>query len=213
MLAEGLSADLPGLGVPAVAVAVQTGGPVGQILAQVLRDAVVSLQTLITIEQAIPYPTVTLAAADAVAARRIMDGFPSDAKLAERARWADVLSSRLAQVGNPDEALGPAQEAAAIYRELATTEPAQFRPDLAAAVADLGVRFHSLGRPADAAEATEEAVAIRRELAQADPDGHLPQLAIALSNLGANLSEVGRLTEAFVTVRCGVSGRERVPGS
>jgi hypothetical protein len=197
LLAAGLSADFPHLAVPAVTVAVQTGGPIGQILAGALRDADVSLQTLIATEQAIPYPTVALAAADAVAAKRIMDGLPSDTALAERARWADVLSSRLAQIGNTDEALGPAQEAVAIYRDLDASEPAQFRPDLAAALANLGVRLQSLGRPADAAEATTQAVAIRRELARADPATHLPYLATALSNLSAELSELGKLAGAF----------------
>lgn len=198
LLAEGLSTDLPHLAVPAIAVAIQTGGPIGQILTEVLTStAAVSLQTLMDIEQAIPYPTVALAAADATASRRIVAGLPIDTEPAERARWADVLSSRLAQAGDVDEALGPAQDAVAIYRELDASEPAQFRPDLAAALANLGVRLQSLDRPGDAAEVAGEAVAIRRGLAEADPGEHLPYLATALSNLSANLSEMGKLTEAF----------------
>jgi hypothetical protein len=92
-----------------------------------------------------------------------------------------VLSTRLAQAGKPDQALAPAQQAVTIYRELAVADPGRYRPDLAAAVANLGVRLHRLGRPADAVAAAEEAVTVRRELAQADPGRYLPDLAISLS--------------------------------
>lgn len=197
LLDAALRADLAGLGVPAVEVAVQTGGLLGRVMATVLFDADAPLGELITIQQAIPYPTLTLAAADAAVAERIVRNLPDDLPPAERAHWADVLSSRLAQAGKPDQALAPAQQAVAIYRELAVGDPGRYRPDLAAALANLGVRLYQLGRPADAVTAAEEAVRFRRELAQADPDQYLPDLATSLSNLSAAVAELGRPAEAL----------------
>ena len=66
---------------------------------------------LITIQQAIPHPTVILAAADAVVTERITRALPDDTAPAERARWADVLSARLAQVGQLEQALAAARDA------------------------------------------------------------------------------------------------------
>jgi hypothetical protein len=45
LLTAALRADLTGLAVPAIAVAVQTGGRLGVILTQVLRDADATLET------------------------------------------------------------------------------------------------------------------------------------------------------------------------
>src|SRR5271169_4172828 len=93
-LAAALRADLHGLAVPAVEVAVQTGGALGRVLATVLSDTAAPLETLITIQQAIPHPTVTLAAADAAVTERIARSLPDDIPVAERAHWADVLGTR-----------------------------------------------------------------------------------------------------------------------
>jgi hypothetical protein len=201
LLATALRSDLAELGVPAVDVAVQTGGPLGRVLATVLGETAAPLETLITIQQAIPNPTVTLAAADAVVTERITRSLPDDTPSAERARWADALSVRLAQIGKPDQALGPAQEAVAIYRQLAAADPARYRPDLAATVANLAVRLHRLGRLADASAAAGEAVTLRRELAHANPGRYLPELAISLSNLSTDLAEQGKPGEALAAVQ------------
>jgi len=192
LLAAALRADLPGLGIPAVEVAVQTGGPLGSVLPQVLGDAAASVETLIAIQQAIPHPTVILAAADAVITERITVSLPQDTAPAERARWADMLSVRLAQVGLTERALPPAQESVQIYRDLSGADPVRYRTDLAGAVANLGVRFHRLGRFHEAAAATSEAIAIRRELVGGSPQ-NLPDLAISLLNLSADLAELGRI--------------------
>ncbi len=203
LLAAALRADLAGLGVPTVEVAVQAGGPLGRVLAAVLSDATAPLAELITIQQAIPYPTLALAAADAAVTERITRGLPEDIPLAERARWADVLGTRLAQAGKADQALAPAEQAVAIYRELAAANPGHYDPDLAAALANLGVRLYQLGRPADAVAAAEEAVTIRRELAEADPGQYLPDLAVSLSNLGADFAALGKPSEALAAAQEG----------
>jgi hypothetical protein len=116
--------------VPAVEVAVQTGGPLGQILAGVLSETTAPLGLLIAIEEAIPNPTLVLAAADVLVTEQIVSSLPDGTSRAERARWADVLSVRLSQAGRTEEALPPAERAAAIYRELAAADPARYRPEL-----------------------------------------------------------------------------------
>ena len=197
MIAAALRADLPGLGVPAVDVAVQTPGPVGGILADVAGTCDATLETLVRIEEAIPYPTITLARADLALTARISSMLPADTGKADLARWRDLLGVRLSQVGRPAEALPATQEAVEIRRELAAASPDRYRADLAASLSNLGVLFSEVGRPAEALPATQEAVEIRRELAAASPDRYRPDLARSLSNLGVRLAEVGRPAEAL----------------
>ena len=99
LIAAALRADLAGLGVPAIAVAVQTGGSLGGILADVLREADAPLETLIRIEAEIPYPTVVLAVAKAVVAERIIRMLPEDADRAKIALRHDQLGLFLGQAG------------------------------------------------------------------------------------------------------------------
>jgi hypothetical protein len=111
LIAAALRADLSGLGRPAIGVAVQTGGMLGAILADVFRDANAPLETLIQIEEAIPYPTVALAEADAVLTDRINRMLPADTERAEMARWRQLLGTLLDQAGRPHKALPVTQEA------------------------------------------------------------------------------------------------------
>jgi hypothetical protein len=133
LLTAALRADLVNLAVPAVRVAVQTGGPLGQLLADVLADADLPMDRLIMIHEAIPYPTLMLAAADAVVTQRITDGLDDDTPREDLARWKNLLSSRLAQAGRSADALAPAQAAVGIYRELADAAPGRYEAELAAA--------------------------------------------------------------------------------
>jgi tetratricopeptide (TPR) repeat protein len=196
LIAAALRADLAGLGVPAVGVAVQTGGSLGQILARVLGDADATLETLTGIEEAIPFPTVALADADLVLVQRIIEALPADADRAEIAWWKELLGVLLRQAGKSHQALPVTIEAVTAYRELAAASPDRYRPDLARSLNNLGVRYSELGRPADALPVTIEAVEIRRELAAASPDRYRPDLAASLNNLAAALSALERSTEA-----------------
>jgi tetratricopeptide (TPR) repeat protein len=201
LIASALRVDLPGLGVPAVGVAVQTSGPVGSILADVADGCDATLETLVRIEEAIPYPTIALARADMVLTARINSMLPADASKADVARWRDSLGIRFSQLGRPADALPATQEAVAAYRELATVNPDRYRPDLAASLSNLGVRFWELGRPADALPATQEAVAAYRELAAVNPDRYRPDLAASLSNLGVRFWELGCPADALAATQ------------
>jgi tetratricopeptide (TPR) repeat protein len=210
LIAAALRADLSGLGVHAIAVAVQTGGRLGGILADVVSDAAAPLETLIQIEEAIPYPTVVLAEADAVLAERISRMLPEDTERGEIARWRDLLGVRLSQAGRPHQALPVTQEAIAIRRQLAALSPDRYRPDLAASLTNLGIWLSELGRPADALPVTQEAVAIRRQLAALSPDRYRPDLAASLSNLGVWFSELGRPADALPVTQEAVAIRREL---
>ena len=150
LIAAALRADLPGLGVPAVNVAVQTSGPVGPILADVAGSCDATLEALVRIEEAIPYPTTALARADMVLTARINSMLPAGTSKADLARWRDSLGVMFSELGRPADALPATQEAVTIRRELAAANPDRYRPDLAGSLSNLGVRFSELGRPADA---------------------------------------------------------------
>ncbi|MGN9789116.1 tetratricopeptide repeat protein [Nonomuraea sp. ZG12] len=154
-------------------------------------------ETLVALYEALPYPSMVLAEAHALLARRILDSTPADAEAGERARWLSSLSVHVSALGRPADALPVTEEAVTIYRELAAAYPDRYRPDLADSLTNLGVRFSELGRPADALPVTEEAVTIYRELAAAYPDRYRPDLADSLTNLGVRFAELGRPADAL----------------
>jgi tetratricopeptide (TPR) repeat protein len=90
-----------------------------------------------------------------------------------------------------------AEEAVALYRELAAADPDRYRPGLAAALDNLGIRLFALNRPDEAVPVAEEAVALYRELAAADPDRYRPGLAAELDDLANRLFAADRPDDAL----------------
>jgi tetratricopeptide (TPR) repeat protein len=197
LIEAALRANATELAIPAADVAIQTQAKVGELLASALRDAPATLESLIEIAEAMPFPSVALAQADLAVTLRICSELPSGAERDTIARWSLRTGRRLWQVGRLAEALPVTEEAVEIFRELAAATPDRFRPDLAESLVRLGVRFSELGRPADALRVTEEAVEIFRELAAATPDRFRPDLAESLNNLGVMFSELGRFADAL----------------
>ncbi|MEJ2578845.1 MAG: tetratricopeptide repeat protein [Kineosporiaceae bacterium] len=107
------------------------------------------------------------------------------------------LGNRLSEVGRPEDALAPTEEALTIHRSLAKTNPTAHLPDLATSLNDLGFFLSAVGRREDALAPTEEAITIRRSLAETKPAIYLPDLAMSLHNFGADLSAVGRREDAL----------------
>ncbi|WP_157437799.1 tetratricopeptide repeat protein [Actinoplanes subtropicus] len=115
----------------------------------------------------------------------------------------DNLGIRLAELGEYRPAHEATSEAVALWRALAADDPARQRnlaialnkPNLAAALDNLGIRLAELGEYRPAHEATSEAVALWRALAADDP-AHQPNLAQALTNLGNRLAELGEYRSA-----------------
>ncbi|MEV6710270.1 tetratricopeptide repeat protein, partial [Micromonospora wenchangensis] len=103
-----------------------------------------------------------------------------DAYLPNLATSLNNLGNHLADLGRPEQALTPAEEAVRIRRHLAETNPDAYLPNLATSLNNLGNHLADLGRPEQALTTTEEAVRIRRHLAETNPDAYLPDLAISL---------------------------------
>ncbi|WP_165949372.1 tetratricopeptide repeat protein [Kribbella turkmenica] len=92
-------------------------------------------------------------------------------------------------------ALPAAEEAAAIYRRLAATDPKQLSP-AAESAKFLAVTRRHLSRAAEAVEATQLWIRHERALADADP-ARTPGLAEALSTLGGDLRNLHLDEEAL----------------
>jgi len=107
------------------------------------------------------------------------------------------LAARLSDLGRRELALAAAEEAAALYRELAAQRPDAFRADLAGSLNNPANRLSDLGRREPALAAAEEAAALYRELAAQRPDAFRPDLATSLNNLAVMLIDFGRREPAL----------------
>jgi Tetratricopeptide repeat len=166
-------------------------------VAQVVEDIHAPLEVLVSIANAIPYPSMVLANAHAVITRKILQCSVAIDHPAEHARWLTVRALTLAQLGRPEEALPEIQRAVAAYRALAKVNPDRYQTDLAASLAGLGIGFSETGRAAEALAATHEAADMYRALTAAIPGKFELDLSATLANLGTRLSEVGRPAEAL----------------
>ena len=75
----------------AITVAIETPGPLGQIMADVLADTDAPREVLERIQSAIPFPTVALAEADLTVTQRLVEDLPGDAEPDQRAHWLSTL--------------------------------------------------------------------------------------------------------------------------
>jgi hypothetical protein len=152
---------LAGLAVPASAVAIQASARIGEPPAAALQEMPIPLDALIEIQEALPYPSVALAHADAAATTRIRRELPPRTEPGTIATWADQAGIMLSQIGRPADALSAEQEAVAIRRELAAANPGAHRPELATSLNILAITLSELGRNGEAAAARNEADRLR----------------------------------------------------
>ena len=129
---------------------------------------------------------------------------------AGRAGLLNNLANMLSAVGRREDGLAAAEEAVALYRELARARPDAFTPHLAGSLTTLANMRSYVGRREDALAAAEEAVALRRELARARPDAFTPDLAMSLNNLANRLSDVGRREDALAAAEEAVALRREL---
>ncbi|GAA1348155.1 AAA family ATPase [Saccharothrix algeriensis] len=132
----------------------------------------------------------------AVVTRTLLRDRAPVAGKAELAELHGMLGARAALAALREEALAAARAEVALYRELVAEDPVEYRPALADAVGDLGLRLVAVGRDDEAPAASEEAVALSRLVAAHDADC-APQLADALDQLGLRCAAVGRRDEAL----------------
>ena len=167
------------------------------LVAKVVEDIDAPLETLVSIANAIPYPSMILGTAHAVITRRILDAPATSAHPAEHARWLSVQGKTLIQLGRSAEALPVTRQATGLYREMASVNPGRYEPDLAESLDNFGTAYSELGLRAEALTAAEEALSLFRKLTSANPGRYLHSLAKALTNLGSRLSDLGRPDEAL----------------
>ncbi|QQQ77573.1 ATP-binding protein [Saccharothrix sp. 6-C] len=117
----------------------------------------------------------------------------------EQAELHGLLAARAALASLREEAVEAACQEVALYREAAAEDPAEHRPALADALADLSLRHIAAGRLEDALTAAEEAAALCRVVAAEDRDC-APQLARALDQLGRRRAALGRRAEALAAL-------------
>jgi tetratricopeptide (TPR) repeat protein len=146
---------------------------------------------MIAIADAIPYPSLAMARAHASISREILATYPPGT--ADHARWLNILTMLLGDLGKWDEALAAIKEAVATYRAL----PKTFLADLATSLSNASNCLSELGQREEALAAIKEAVAIQRTLADARPVAFLPDLAMSRSNESNCLSRLGRPEEAL----------------
>ena len=95
-------------------------------------------------------------------------------------------------LGQPEEALTAAREAAENYRRLALIQPETYEVEFADSLRSLGNRLSRLKRYDEALLAAEKSVAIFRRLAAANPASQEQNLAFALYGLATRLWDAGQ---------------------
>ncbi|MEA2599153.1 MAG: hypothetical protein QOF89_145 [Acidobacteriota bacterium] len=218
-LETGLKGRLEQLAEIALNVAVETGDPMGPILAREIEgseaiDVVIRVQKFcddVKYQQSVPLREVArIATEKSYTLLRERKSNLDEDQLAEYSRLASNLGVRLRDLGRREEALQATGEAVEIRRQLALQRPDAFRPDLATSLNNLGLMLSDLGRREEALQATQEAVEIYRQLALQRPDAFRPVLATSLNNLGNMLSDLGRREEALQATQEAVEIRRQL---
>ena len=119
-------------------------------------------------------------------------------------QFRDVLASRLIvqagalqAVNRDEEALRIADEAVAIYQDLAAERPGKYAPDLAHALDRQSRLLAADQQQAEALAAMQVAVRLYRNLAAAEPLRYLPVLAECLTCEAGWLADIGLAGEAL----------------
>jgi hypothetical protein len=123
-------------------------------------------------------------------------------------QFRDALASRLMvrsgalQAAHLDaEALQTAEEAVAIYQDLAAERPGKYGPDLADALDHQSRLLAADDRLAEALAAIAVAIRLYRNAAAADPARYLPALAESLACQAGWLTEIELPAEALTAIR------------
>ncbi|MEU9300974.1 tetratricopeptide repeat protein [Streptomyces sp. NPDC048269] len=138
-------------------------------------------------------------------------------KIANLAVASTTLSLRLDEQGRTAQGLELLENAVRITRLTADASPADFRPDLAGMLHNLGSQLSRVGRFREALTAETEACSIYRQLAEQEPKAYTEALANALDGLANALGGLGRHREALASGEEAVgilrAGAEDNPGA
>lgn len=167
------------------------------LAAKVVEDIDAPLGTLVSIANAIPYPSVALGTAHSVITRRILAFPETNSHPVAHAYWLRVRGLTLSQLGRPREALTLIQRAVDLYRNLVSDNSGRYSPNLAASLTNLGTIYSDIGRSDDALSVAEESASLYRDLAAVNPGRYQIPLTAALTKLGERYAELGRTVDAL----------------
>ncbi len=215
LLERVLTSDLEAWIPPAMDVALETGAPMGRVLAAAVGRAATG-EVAKRLSSVLPHFSVELIAATAANAavltdhyRRLAEANP-DRYLPDLAQSLNNQASDLDELGRLGDALSANSEAIEIWRRLAEANPDRYLPDLATSLNNQSVYLDGLGQPAEALDAITEAIGIRRRLADANPDRYLPDLAQSLNNQAICLDGLGRPAEALDAITAAADAFRRL---
>lgn len=218
-LGQALAGRLAELVDAALDVVIESGDPLGRILAEQIEsceDIEILERLSARCGETITLYSVPLQELAETVTRRLIDLGPVD-HLSDRQRrireaWLFVdLGNRLSAQGDYAQAIPPTRKSVQIFREIASQEPETFLGDLALALHNLGSALDDLKSLQEAFEVTLEAVDIQRKLADRRPDLFRADLASGLDSLGIRLHKLGRSAEALQAMEEGMELQQGLP--
>jgi tetratricopeptide (TPR) repeat protein len=189
----------------ALAVAVETGGPIGLVLADLIEgeESIELVEYILAqFDKAHYRDSIALRSAALAATQKVLlhrqasPDAPGGERLAEIGRLMNNLSFSLSLIGRHEEALDSSRKAVDAFRQL-IAEGAEYRQEMAVILSNLGVAYSRLTRYEAAQQVTEDAVQLSRRLAAERPGEMLPVLAQNLLNLGAVFFSRGQSEDAL----------------
>lgn len=193
-----LSGRLDRLGVVAAEVAIETGDPIGDVLADVLRGGADS-NLLERLQALVPRDTTALRETAVEVARQRLEHHlrSGEFNTPETAFLYHFLAIRLAAAGRAEEALEASGNELFLFHKWAEILPAEFTKYYSRALSNYSNRLFSCGRYSESLEAAREALDIERSLV---PNGDLNfsnDLARSLMVSAMVLSQKGVNDEAL----------------
>jgi tetratricopeptide (TPR) repeat protein len=192
-LKKALSGRLAHFASTALDVAVETGDPIGGVLAELIEregsiDLVESILTRFDEsryrESTALFDMILVSTRRALAHRREFAATHDDGRIAEIARLTNNMGFSLSRLGKQEEAREAARGSVVALRSLSSRDPERDY-ELTVSLGNLGVVESNLGNYEGATKAIEEAVRISRGLVEKWPVEAMPILARSLINLGS----------------------------
>jgi tetratricopeptide (TPR) repeat protein len=206
-LAAALASRLEALAPVAIEVSVETGDPLGQVLAEALAGCASTglLEKLAAqldgpeLNDSVPLREASLVVTRKLLKTRLAGGASprSGPERVARARLFRNLGERLGALGDVRQALRATQSAVDLYREAARTRTRHAREELATTLLDLGMRWRDVDSQRRALAATQEGVDRLARLVQRSRHDLRPGLAAGWVDLAVLLSDTGREDEGL----------------
>ena len=192
-----LSSDLVAMTAAVIAMAPVFPGTYASRLVPLLTTGLTDPHLLRDYASRVPYPSLELGRVALALTGLIVDQPSLVNDPADRARWTSWHALRLAETGRRAEALTYSEEAVTHYRQLATTNPDAYLPDLAHGLLGYAwVRKLLAVELADGLRAAEESVGLYAELAATEPAAFTELLSAVLGAQADLLDALDRRDEA-----------------